>query len=332
MYVSFVRYFGIFVKSLWCKLPVFADCFIMSTLRFPHFGHSFPKRLFRYLQDARQNLLDLVDLPDGCECFLDGYSGLTFNKLLSYLTFMYNTTPHSVTGIEPYTLMFGRRPQIPLDHLISNLPNDYSVDYVSNQSTFLKRVYDIVKQRLEKAASTRKQCYDSKAHLPSLDIGSRVLLQKTGFKDRHKLEDHYNSDPYVVLRRNDSGELYEIRPALGGQSRWVNAKMIIPDPRGISDICDDSDFDSIPLIELPESSDSEASDSESDEFDMPYLYSTQTVDPPVEIEPIIEPIDEQPIPVPRPSPRRSSRSTKGQHSNPYAQPKSVLAIEYHPLN
>ena len=108
--------------------------------------------------------------------------------------------------------------------------------------------------------------------------------------------------------------------------------MIIPDPRGISDICDDSDFDSIPLIELPESSDSEASDSESDEFDMPYLYSTQTVDPPVEIEPIIEPIDEQPIPVPRPSPRRSSRSTKGQHSNPYAQPKSVLAIEYHPLN
>ena len=253
-------------------------------------------------------------------------------ELLSYLTFMYNTTPHSVTGIEPYTLMFGRRPQIPLDHLISNLPNDYSVDYVSNQSTFLKRVYDIVKQRLEKAASIRKQRYDSKAHLPSLDIGSRVLLQKTGFKDRHKLEDHYNSDPYVVLRRNDSGELYEIRPALGGQSRWVNAKMIIPDPRGISDVCDDSDFDSVPLIELPESSDSEASDSESDEFDMPYLYSTQTVDPPVEIEPIIEPIDEQPIPVPRSSPRRSSRSTKGQHSNPYAQPKSVLAIEYHPLN
>ena len=87
MYVIFVRYFGIFVKSLWCKLPVFADCFIMSTLRFHHFGHSFPKRLFRYLQDARQNLLDLVDLPDGCECFLDGYSGLTFNKL--------NSDPHT---------------------------------------------------------------------------------------------------------------------------------------------------------------------------------------------------------------------------------------------
>ena len=41
-------------------------------------------------------------------------------KLLPHLIFVYNSTPHSITGYTPYTLMFGRDPSIPLDHLISN--------------------------------------------------------------------------------------------------------------------------------------------------------------------------------------------------------------------
>ena len=46
---------------------------------------------------------------------LDEKDRYKWPDMISHLVFVYNSTPHSVTGIAPYTLMFGREPLIPLD-------------------------------------------------------------------------------------------------------------------------------------------------------------------------------------------------------------------------
>ena len=54
----------------------------MTSFRFHHFGNSFPCRLFRYLRETHQTVHDLAHFPTGCQLYLDGYSGLGFQRLL----------------------------------------------------------------------------------------------------------------------------------------------------------------------------------------------------------------------------------------------------------
>ena len=101
--------------------------------------------------------------------------------LLSHLVFIYNTTPHCVTGVSPYTLMFGREPCIPIDYLVDNLHSNWDEDFVSLQADMMGKAWEVVRQRIEKAAEASKARYDQKARATPLEIGQRVLLQRTGF-------------------------------------------------------------------------------------------------------------------------------------------------------
>ena len=152
-------------------------------------------------------------------------------ELLPHLVFIYNSTSHSVTGITPYTLMFGREPLIPLDHLLDNLDSDWSEDYVLSQANSMEAAWEAARKNLERVAQRNKGRYDQKARSLPLEVGSRVLLQQTGFRDRHKLADNFHSDPYVVVDLDEEQNLYKVRPVLGGDTRWVNQKMLILDPR-----------------------------------------------------------------------------------------------------
>ena len=42
-----------------------------------------------------------------------------WDKHLNSVLFCYNTTPHSSTGLFPYSLMFGQEPRLPLDMFLS---------------------------------------------------------------------------------------------------------------------------------------------------------------------------------------------------------------------
>jgi lysophospholipase L1-like esterase len=55
----------------------------MATFKFHLFGHSFPKRLFKYIRETDQTVTGVVNPPDSCELFLDGNSGLTYAKISS---------------------------------------------------------------------------------------------------------------------------------------------------------------------------------------------------------------------------------------------------------
>ena len=164
---------------------------------------------------------------------LDQKNRRDWPQLLPHLVFIYNTTPHSVTGFTPFTLMFGRQPTVPLDHLLNNARRHWDNNVVVQQAELIQQAYKVAKGRMEKAANANKRRYDQRAHASVLPVGSPVLLKNCGFTERHKLQDHFGSDRYIVIKTNSEKDLYAIVPLAGGPEKWVNRKMLIPDPRGV---------------------------------------------------------------------------------------------------
>ena len=152
---------------------------------------------------------------------------------------------------------------------------------------------------------------DRKARVHPLKIGDRVLLQKTGFRDRHKLQDHFCGESYVVTNQNSEQDLYEIRLALG-------------DPR--DEFPEDSDIEPniLPEVSFGSNSDTDSS-SDSDPDFLMFLETPEML--PVDDGVDNDNLEELPPPVNPVTPRRSSRATRGQHSNPFNEPRSVIGQE-----
>ena len=144
------------------------------------------------------------------------------------LTYIYNTTPHSITGIAPFVLMFGRQPTIPLDHLLNNTKGDWDQNFVQRQAETLQCAHRLATSRTTKSRASDKRRWDRKALAKPLDIGDIVLLKRCAFRGRHKLEDNQ----FIITSINQQNDVYTIRPLLGGKEKKVNRELLILDPRG----------------------------------------------------------------------------------------------------
>ena len=82
-----------------------------------------------------------------------------------------------------------------------------------------------------RAAETDKQRWDRRAFAGPIRVGERVLLKKCAFTGRHKLSNTYAEPSHMVVNSKPEQNLYQVRPALGGPSKWVNRKMMVLDPR-----------------------------------------------------------------------------------------------------
>lgn len=231
--------------------------------------------------------------------------------MLPHLVFVYNTTPHCTTGIAPYTLMFGREPTIPLDQMLGRSDSDWSQNFVEEQAKLIDKAGELVKERVTKRCNQNKKAYDSKAPVRPIDNGSQVLLRRCGFKGRHKLQDKYERNPYIVTWVNEHGDVYHIRPIGGGTERIVNRKYLRLDPMAeLEPECvsvesdDDSDWDMVDATTNHSVEHDQGSSSEG-------VGNDKVWEPPC--------VSEGPSLV-----RRSQRSTQGKHNNPHHLPCSVL--------
>ena len=144
---------------------------------------------------------------------------------------IYNTTPHSVTGISSYILMFGRKHVLPVDQLISNTRQDCNEDYLREQSELVLQAHAVAKDCLMRAAEADKHRWDRRALARPIKVGERVLLKQCAFTGRHKLSQTCAEPSHVVVSSKPEQNIYQIRPALGGPSKWVNRKMMVLDRR-----------------------------------------------------------------------------------------------------
>ena len=55
----------------------------MAPFKFHHLGHSFVKRTYQYISGMSSSADNVVGSPESCTLFVDGYSGLTYRKILN---------------------------------------------------------------------------------------------------------------------------------------------------------------------------------------------------------------------------------------------------------
>lgn len=155
-------------------------------------------------------------------------------QLLPQLLFAYNTTVHQSTKYSPYELMFGHKPQLPVDQLLGMAeinPSDMDLgDWMAQHKERLSTAYNHARHQLEAAAAQRNK--DHAEPVPVLPKGTLVYC-RNHFHGRHKIQDIWNSTVYEVIECLDEvGTLYKIKPQKDdGPCKVIHRTEIKPVPR-----------------------------------------------------------------------------------------------------
>uniref|UniRef100_A0A3B3WQN0 Gypsy retrotransposon integrase-like protein 1 n=1 Tax=Poecilia mexicana TaxID=48701 RepID=A0A3B3WQN0_9TELE len=248
---------------------------------------------------------------------------------ISQVTFAYNTTVHQSTGMTPYFLMFGRKPQLPVDFFVGLSESDGGPDlpleeWVEEHQKSLHAAYETVHQKVE---SRRAQRHQDEDVAPDFLEGDLVYARNHSVRGRSKIQDFYDSTPYQVVRPpSERGVVYSIAPVgQEGPLRQVHRVELrsVPENSG-GEGCQETGLEDVQtdieagdeMVDLPQSE--IQSEAENDDDDDVSVDVNSDVQPLSGKKPTQE-IDTTIIP----ELRRSARKTAGQHSNPYRLPCPV---------
>lgn len=135
---------------------------------------------------------------------------------LPALLHAYNNTPHSVTGLAPFYVVFGRHARLPVDQAAGvemEQQRGTLHEWVQQHHSRLQTAYQVVKER-----SQHRQQQDQKRHnrgppAQPLLPGERVLVRDFRRRARGKLGYHWDPRPYVVQSQLAVDRpVYSIRP------------------------------------------------------------------------------------------------------------------------
>ena len=119
-------------------------------------------------------------------------------KLVPELTYLYNCTPHSTTGLSPYALMFGREPRLPIDMALGTRPaRSRGEEQLSQHLERLEALRHRAREKTRDAAAAREPPTPHRS--VTIQVGDQVWLRQHPI-GRHKLADKYGPTPATVLR------------------------------------------------------------------------------------------------------------------------------------
>ena len=118
----------------------------------------------------------------------------------------YNSTRSLVTGYSLYYLMFGRRPQLPIDLLFPTCRTQILTrtidEYVASLYDRLRDSLAIARDCAVKEAQRQKRLYDCKVGAIELRPGNHVLVRLDAFRgQRRKLKNRWGDDLHTVVTR-----------------------------------------------------------------------------------------------------------------------------------
>ena len=143
----------------------------------------------------------------------------------------YNSTRSLVTGYSPYYLMFGRRPQLPIDLLFPTRRMQtltHTIDeYVASLYDCLRKSLVIAQDCAVKEAQRQKQLYNHKVGAIELRPGDNILVRLDAFRgQRRKLKNRWGSDLHTVVTRVADGI-----PAFVVKNNRTGKKKVVHWPR-----------------------------------------------------------------------------------------------------
>ena len=175
-----------------------------------------------------------------------------WKSYLECMTHAYNCTKHASTTYSPYFLMFGRHPRLPID-VEFGLPKHNCGDNSSNS-----RYVQKLRRRLNYAFKEDKSSYDKSIKGQQLQEKDIALVKVVAHKGRHKLQDKWEPEEYVVIEQPIAGTpVYKVQPVNGGNIRTLHRNLLLPlgvklEPDYESDdsiLDEDSDDDSVELTD-----------------------------------------------------------------------------------
>ena len=157
-----------------------------------------------------------------------------WKSYLGCMTHAYNCTKHASTTYSPYYLMFGRHPRLPID-VEFVLPKSNSGGN-SSKSRYVQKLRRRLNYAFQKAtkvanqqASKYKSSYDKSSKGPQLQEKDLVLVKIVAHKGRHKLQDKWEPEEYVVVEQPIAGTpVYRVQPVTGGNIRTLHRNLLLP--------------------------------------------------------------------------------------------------------
>ena len=122
----------------------------------------------------------------------------------------YNCTRNAATGYGPYCLLFRREPRLPID-VESGLEREnqkvplIKSRYVTQLKRRLRFAHKKAKQVASRQQARHKGLYDQRCRGAELEIGDFILVRKTAWKGKHKIQDRWESDQYQVIGQPTPG-------------------------------------------------------------------------------------------------------------------------------
>ena len=153
---------------------------------------------------------------------------------LGCMTHAYNCTKHASTTYSPYYLMFGRHPRLPIDVEFGlNKPNCSDNSSKSRYIQKLRRRLNYAFQKASKysdqQAGKYKHSYDKSVKGPQLHEHDLVLVKIVAHKGRHKLQDRWEPEEYVVIEQPIAGTpVYKVKPVNGDNVRTLHRNSLLP--------------------------------------------------------------------------------------------------------
>ena len=157
-----------------------------------------------------------------------------WKSYLGCMTHAYNCTKHASTTYSPYYLMFGRHPRLPID-VEFGLPKSNSGNN-SSKSRYVQKLRRRLNYAFQKAtkvanqqANKYKSSYDKSIKGPQLQEKDLVLVKIVAHKGRHKLQDKWEPEEYVVVEQPIAGTpVYRVQPVTGGNIRTLHRNLLLP--------------------------------------------------------------------------------------------------------
>ena len=153
---------------------------------------------------------------------------------LGCMTHAYNCTKHASTTYSPYYLMFGRHPRLPIDiefglHKPNCSDNSSKSRYIQKLRRRLNYAFQKASKYSDQQAKKYKQGYDKSVKGPQLHENDLVLVKIVAHKGRHKLQDRWEPEEYVVIEQPIAGTpVYKVKPVNGNNVRTLHRNLLLP--------------------------------------------------------------------------------------------------------
>ena len=153
---------------------------------------------------------------------------------LGCMTHAYNCTKHVSTTYSPYYLMFGRHPRLPIDvefglHKPNCSENCSKSRYIQKLRRRLNYAHKKASKYSSEQAQKYKTSYDRSVKGPQLQVNDLVLVKIVAHKARHKIQDKWESEEYIVLEQTIPGTpVYRVRLVTGTKVRTLHRNLLLP--------------------------------------------------------------------------------------------------------